>query len=237
MTKTPYSIRKNPTINTINIGGNKAVYIDDFLDDPAALVNYAQKSPFSPYPGKDEKKGYPGIRARVPDIYSYNITMLLEPLIKELFGAPAEKDIRKSVCAFSLITTKIEELGPQQLTPHFDSSTPNHIAVLLYLCDSKHGGTAFYRHNATGYEQITKNNVDNYLNTYHKELTNSPTKKNHYITESSENFTQIATIDAKFNRLVLYKGSLLHSAHVKSEESIDSNPQTGRLTVNTFYDF
>ena len=42
---------------------------------------------------------------------------------------------------------------------------------------------------------------------------------------------------ARFNRLVVYPGSLLHSACIHPVRSLSSDPRQGRLTVNTFYDF
>jgi len=42
---------------------------------------------------------------------------------------------------------------------------------------------------------------------------------------------------ARFNRLVVYRGSLLHSAVVNPQLSISADPRKGRLTLNSFYDF
>lgn len=44
-------------------------------------------------------------------------------------------------------------------------------------------------------------------------------------------------VQAEFNRMVIYKGSMLHAPYIDTAVSIDPNPKTGRLTVNTFYDF
>jgi len=42
---------------------------------------------------------------------------------------------------------------------------------------------------------------------------------------------------ARFNRLVVYPGSLLHTACINPACSVNADPRRGRLTVNTFYDF
>lgn len=231
-----YSPNENLKIETINIEDHKVLVIDNFLKHPQIMVNEAMHSQFSMYPGYEEKKGYPGIRAIAPRKYSYNITTYLEPIIKNEFDVPAHLDIRKSICAFSLMTIKPEELGPLQRTPHFDASTPNHIAVLLYLCDEKHGGTAFYRHNATGLNQITPDTREKYLDIYYDEI-NLRRPKPSYYNDSSELFTKIGMVNAKFNRLVIYRGSLLHAPYIDPAISISNNPRNGRLTVNTFYDF
>lgn len=231
-----YEPNENLIIERREIANNKLLVIDNFLKKPEEMKDQALISTYNPYPGHNEKKGYPGIRAAVPKYYSYNLTMLLEPIIKTEFEIPSHLDIRKSVCAFSLMTTEIQDLGPLQSTPHFDASTPYHIAVLLYLCDEEHGGTAFYRHNATMFDRITADNKEHYLDIYYEEL-NAKRPTPGYFNNSNEFFTKTGMVEAKFNRLVLYKGSMLHAPFIDPSISIDPNPATGRLTVNTFYDF
>jgi predicted urease superfamily metal-dependent hydrolase len=128
------------------------------------------------------------------------------------------------------------ELGPLQRTPHFDASTPYHMAVLLYLCNERHGGTGFYRHNATGLQQITESTREHYLDVYYQEI-NAKRPAQRYFDDSTEQFQFLGMIPAKFNRLVMYHGSLLHTACINPAISITDDPRKGRLTVNTFYDF
>ncbi|RQO56972.1 hypothetical protein DBR47_16405 [Paucibacter sp. KBW04] len=210
--------------------------MDDFLEQPEALLEAACRSSYSPYPGVAEKKGYPGIRAEAPADYSANLTELLEPLIKLNFGVPEDLPLRKSMCAFSLTTTAASELGPLQRTPHFDASTPYHMAVLLYLCGPEHGGTGFYRHKATGLQQITAETREQYLDEYYAEL-NRHHPPPRYFDDGDAHFSFLGMMPARFNRLVVYPGSLLHSACINPALSLSSNPRSGRLTVNTFYDF
>lgn len=236
MTTKKYSIQLPPTIQSVTIGEHQAIIIDNFLQDPYSMVEVAAQSPFFPYPGLETKKGYPGIRAEAPADYSHNLTDLLEPLIKLNFNIPEQLEVRKSICAFSLTTLPPEELGPLQCTPHFDASTSSHIAVLLYLCDERHGGTGFYRHNATGLQQITEDTREHYLDVYYEEInTQRPERK--YFHDSNAQFSFLGMIPAKFNRLVVYRGSLLHSACINPSLSVNANARSGRLTVNTFYDF
>jgi hypothetical protein len=231
-----FPIRMPPLIQSLSIGEHQAIVIDNFLQDPQSMVDVAAQSAFAAYPGTEARKGYPGMRADVPLDYSYGLTELLEPLIKLNFKVPETLEIRKSICAFSLTTTPAQALGPLQRTPHFDASTPNHMAVLLYLCDAHHGGTGFYRHNATGLQQITESDRERYLDIYYEEINQNPPAQR-YFDDTNAQFTFLGMIPAKFNRLVVYRGSLLHSACINPALSIDSNPRTGRLTVNTFYDF
>lgn len=231
-----FAIRMPPDIRSVAIGEHQAIIMDDFLVYPQHMLELATRSTFSPYPNLESRKGYPGIRAEAPADYSQSIAELLVPLIQTNFGVPEELPMRKSMCAFSLTTLPPSELGPLQRTPHFDASTPNHMAILLYLCDGRHGGTGFYRHNATGLQQITEATREHYLDTYYAEI-NAARPPQRYYDNSDAQFTLLGMIPAKFNRLVIYPGSLLHSACINPAISLSTDPRAGRLTVNSFYDF
>jgi hypothetical protein len=231
-----FAIRMPPDVQSVQVGEHAVVFIDDFLEDPQALVDAARRSAFEPYPGLAERKGYPGLRAPVPADYSARLTALMEPLIRLNFGVPEGLALRKSECAFSLTTMAPEALGPLQRTPHFDASTPHHMAVLLYLCGPEHGGTGFYRHRATGLQQVTADNREPFLDAYYAELNARPPAPR-YFDDSDAHFEFLGMMPARFNRLVVYRGSLLHSAVINPARSIDADPRTGRLTANSFYDF
>ncbi|MBU2979565.1 DUF6445 family protein [Alteromonas sp. C1M14] len=225
-------------MHTISIGEHKALCIDNFLDQPTQLIDYARHSQYDPYPGYQSKKGYPGVRAPAPQNYSYNLTTYIEPILKRVFNVGAGKDIRKSLCAMSLLTMAEDSLSPIQSTPHFDSSEPNHLAAILYLSGAEHGGTAFYRHCSTGIERITKQNVDGYLDRYYEELNTTALPTPTYRFDSNSQYTKIGYIEGVYNRLVVYPGGLIHNPYIKNSElSISTSPQNGRLTVNTFFDF
>lgn len=224
-----------PDIRSVQLGEHSIVFIDNFLADPQALVDAARQASFEPCPGADERRGYPGVRAPAPTAYSESLTALLEPLIKVNFGVPESLPVLKTPCAFSLTTVAPHELGPLQRVPHFDASTPHYMAVLLYLCDDRHGGTAFYRHRATGLQQITAENRDRYGALIYDQVDRQPAPLR-YFDDSDEQFELLGVMPARFNRLVVYRGSLLHSAIVNPQR-LSSDPRTGRLTVNTFYDF
>ncbi|MBO9687772.1 DUF6445 family protein [Roseateles chitosanitabidus] len=232
----PYSVRMPPEVQSVRVGDHSVVFIDDFLEDPLALVEAAAASRFERCAGLAERKGYPGIRAQAPAEYSAQLVELMDPLIKINFGVPEELGARKSPCSFSLTTVPPHELGELQRIPHFDASGPNYMAVLLYLCDGRHGGTGFYRHKATGLQRITRENVDRYQDACYGELDRQPPPPR-YFDDSSEHFEFLGMIPAKFNRVVIYPGSLLHTACVNPGLSVSDDPRQGRLTVNTFFDF
>jgi len=231
-----FAVRMPPDVRSVRIGDHEVVFIDDFLEDPDALHAQALEQRFQPYPGVREHMGYPGVRAEAPGDYTHHLVALVEPLIRINFGVPEALPLRKSMCAFSLITAAPGQLGPLQRTPHFDASTPHHMAVLLYLCGPEHGGTGFYRHRATGLQQITPETLDRYSDAYYGEIERVPPPPR-YFDDSDEHFSFLGMVPARFNRLVVYSGSLLHTACINPGLSISSDPRQGRLTVNTFYDF
>jgi hypothetical protein len=232
----PFAIRMPPDIQSVDIGGQSIVFIDNFLQDPQALVEVACRSRFEPSATRAVQKGYPGLRAAAPAAYTQTLTELVDPLIKVNFQVPEHLDVKVGLSAFSLTTTPPEELGPLQRMPHFDASTPHYMAAMLWLCDESHGGTGFYRHNATGWQRITAENREHYLDVCHEEV-NRRRPPARYFDRSDEQFTFLGMMPARFNRLVVYPGSLLHSACINPTRSLSSDPRHGRLTVNTFYDF
>ena len=230
-----FAVRMPPDIRSVQVGEHRVVVIDNFLDDPQPLVDAACEAAFKPCPGAEERRGYPGVRAPAPTAYSESLTALLDPLIKVNFGVPEALPVKKTPCMFSLTTVAPHELGPLQRVPHFDASTPHYMAVLLYLCDDRHGGTAFYRHRATGLQQIMAENRERYGAAIYDQVDRHPAPLR-YFDDSDEHFELLGVMPARFNRLVVYRGSLLHSAIVNPQR-LGSDPRTGRLTVNTFYDF
>ncbi len=230
---------ENLTVESVQIGNEnqKILIIDNLLKRPTDLVEFARKNEFEPYPCPRPGTGYPGVRLTPPAVYSDALMDLIKPILISEYDVPTGLELRKAVCSMSLTTVRPENLGSIQLTPHFDTSAYNQFAVLLYLCDEHHGGTAFYRHNATNYEVITVERSEGYTGIYFAELARRE-KRPVYFTESDEYFTKISQVNAKFNRMVIYRSCLIHSPYINNpEQSINSNPGTGRLTVNSFVAF
>jgi len=234
-----YTLNKNLSINLLNAAHaiQKIIVIDDLLENPQDLIEFAAQHSFKPAPGQSVGKGYPGIQLVPPPAYSQTITHFIKPLIQKEFGIAEAVEMRKSECAISLMTVKPEDLSPAQCVPHFDTSNINQFAIILYLCDQNHGGTAFYRHNATGFEFITPGTSDQYFDILFAEQKMRPPARR-YFTDSDQQFTKLGVLPAKFNRMVIYRSCTLHSPYLTNlEHSINADPRTGRLTVNTFVAF
>jgi hypothetical protein len=173
---------------------------------------------------------YPGLRSSAPPEYANAILEALAELIRSTFGLQDELVVTDST--FSIVATPPEKLVPFQRVPHYDSADQNRIALLHYL--SELGGTSFYRHRSTGLETITAEAQETYIRTVNAEVKASGMPPHQYVDGDTELFERIARYDAAFNRALIYRGSMLHSVNVPLGFIPDTNPRTGRLTVNTF---
>jgi len=210
----------------IGRGGHPVLVIDDFFPEVSALRADAAAKTFRPI-----GPHYPGIRAEVsPDLVSAFLRDLL-PLIRETFAIPGEIGLIESL--YSLLTTPEADLAPIQRLPHFDGLESERLALLHYLGAANMGGTAFYRHRATGYECVDHENYADYSAKLHDEVRRHGLPPAAYISGDTPLFEQIARFEARPNRALVYQGFLLHCADVPRIK-FSSDVATGRLTVNTF---
>lgn len=175
---------------------------------------------------------YPGVRSSAPPEYATAITSQLREIIFSTFGLAGELAITDST--FSLVATPADKLVAFQRVPHFDSTDPNRIALLHYLCGPEHGGTSFYRHRATGIELVTEENRARYINAVNVEAKTHGMPPPRFIDEDTEIFERIARYECAFNRALIYRGRILHSVNTPRQFVPSANPRLGRLTVNTF---
>jgi len=173
---------------------------------------------------------YPGVRSSAPPDYVRGSVAMLQDLIRSTFDLAGELAITDST--FSLVLTPPQKLVPFQRVPHFDSADPNRIAVLHYLSDR--GGTSFYRHRKSGIEIVTADLQERYMRLVNTEVNTIGMPPAEYVDGDTPLFERTARYDAVFNRMLIYRGCMLHSVNVPPGFVPDANPRTGRLTVNTF---
>src|SRR5690606_30237390 len=123
--------------------------IDQAVADPDRLVRKAARGHFTP-----QGAMFPGLRIRAPLSYEVFLERLLRPLLAEHFGLPEQGRFGFPMCHYSLVTLPPERLSFLQRVPHVDSVQANGLATVHYLFRGDWGGTAFYRHRATGYECV-----------------------------------------------------------------------------------
>lgn len=202
------------------------IVIDDVWPDARGLFEHAAAR-------QDYRASslyYPGIRCAAPREYAQGIVDSLADLMRRELGIGGDPKITD--CVISLVLTPPEKLVPFQRVPHYDSTDPNRIALLHYLCAS--GGTSFYRHRATGTETVTAAAEDAYIRAVNADVRAHGMPPPAYVDGDTEIFERIARYDAAFNRALVYRGSMLHSVNVPTGFVPDPDPRTGRLSVNTF---
>ena len=148
----------------------------------------------------------------------------LAPVLERAFNA---KGFRCLEASFSMVTTPVSKLRPQQRAPHFDSLDPGYVAILHYLTPC--AGTAFYRQRATGIERLTAENLQSY-----RDGLGAGDEPDNYIVGSNARYEQTGRVDGVVDRMVLYRGALLHSGIIPDDPAATAGCFPGRLTANIF---
>ncbi|RYY76909.1 MAG: hypothetical protein EOO52_05295 [Gammaproteobacteria bacterium] len=211
--------------------GNEKVptlVVDNFLNDPQMLIKYCiDTNSFN-----NADSFYPGLRMPAPELYIHAIRHYLGDLIEEIFGL--KKDAwRGGRSVYSMVVTPPRQMKDRQCVPHVDSFNKSDLACVHYLCGATKGGTSLYRHRKTGYEIINDGRIARYNQVAIEEGILNVTPKS-YMNGSNKFFEQIACVDALFNRFVMYPANVLHSGNIAPDFDFDPNPNTGRLTLNSF---
>jgi hypothetical protein len=219
-------------VEKLAIGRERAplLVIDNFVADPDRLVKKAATAQFTP-----GGRFYPGIRAKAPPSYEHFLATRLQPLFSEYFGL-ACRSFRLTMCHYSLVTTPPEQLSLLQCLPHVDSLAPEGLATIHYLFKGTLGGTAFYRHRATGYEYLDDVRGPLYSRALEAECAGPTRPASEYINGDTALFEQVGRAEGVFNRMLVYRRNSLHSGAIDRAFVPDPNPRTGRLSINSFLD-
>jgi hypothetical protein len=213
-----------------HIGNERApvAIVEDAWPEPRSLVESAvARTDYSV-----RSLYYPGVRSSAPPEYAHGMTDRLREIIASTFGMRGELSITD--CTFSLVATPADKLVGFQRVPHFDSTDPNRLAVLHYLCGPERGGTSFYRHRATGTEVVSEEVRERYVKAVNAEVKSHGMPPARFIDEDTAMFERIAKYECAFNRVLIYRGNSLHSVTTPPDFVPSPDPRAGRLTVNTF---
>lgn len=223
-----------PQIERLRLANGGACYvIDDALADPDALVQFAvaQRGRFNPvdfsaYPGNYLEMPAP-VAARLGDFFSEHL--------RRAFDA---RRIVHMQCRLSLVTLPPHALRPYQSICHADGQDidPRHSiqASVLYLFkDETLGGTSFYEparspaQTAALFRDAVALSAEAFTRRYGI--------AKGYIHASNDWFVHIGRVAAKWNRIVFYDGSMLHSGDIFAPDRLSADPLRGRLTLNGFF--
>ena len=217
-------------IERLTIGVERAplLVIDNLVADPDELVEMAAGKTFG-----DVASYYPGVRAKVPLTFQRFLLDELRGEFANTFGSVASQ-LRFTACHFSLITTPKEGLTYMQRIPHVDSLFNHELALILYLFRANLGGTAFYRHRKTGFEVIDQSRHAEYWQHIQDEQAEVERGPPGYISGNTDFYEQVGHQECRFNRMLVYRRTSLHSGAVPPDFVPVSDPRRGRLSLNGF---
>lgn len=225
----------DPRVELLRVGQEQSpvLILDGLLAGGERLVDFAADTA-ELAPVKAAVNFYPGVRAPAPPGYVQALVTALRPYLAEIFGV-ATGGKAHVTCALSMAVLPADQATWAQRLPHIDTTSPTQLAILHYLCGPPHGGTAFYRHRATGFETIDPTRGPAYLAALREEMAAGAAQADEgYIVASNALFEQTAVVAPAFDRIVVYASNLLH-AGVLSDRPVDTDPRRGRLTANTFF--
>ena len=218
---TPFAFNQNATVEVARIGrrGIEVTLIDNVLHDPGGVsaLGFAQTY------AEDRTNFYPGFRAAMPESFSTAFRAWLTPIL--------QRTIDCDTSFFSVVATASKDLLPIQRIPHYDSTDPHLFAAVIYLCDSRFSGTAFYRHRRTGFEEITEENVKNYTLALNSDMQLHGAPNKEYIGGDTAMFETIFSNELKFNSAIVYPARTLHAAKIAKQFDPPKGKNDWRLTV------
>lgn len=223
-----------PRIETLHIAGRHACHvIDDALLDPDALVEHAVKhaGDFT----EAAHNAYPGPELRMTDAFSAQLDAFFSMHLRDRF---AVRRTERMYSRLSLATTPPDRLRPAQSICHVDrlSVSPAHriVASVLYLFDDPDlGGTAFYAPKHPPEVILPMIHASGQMDAAAFETAYGV--RTGYMTASNAWFEKRLSVPARFNRLIVYEGTVFHSGEIVHPERLSRDPRTGRLTLNGFF--
>jgi len=214
-------------------GGGKVYVIDDFAQDPDALVALAQSagSRFQAPPGHP----YPGPQLDLPD----SMAAELDAFFRRQLGGPLHTGAPLGMSArFSRVTQDAATLDGRQRICHRDDSSlgPDEMisACVHYLFkDEQLGGTVFFRSLMSEADTAQLRRDAGMLDpsAFGDKYGIAPS----YMTDSNRYFEVIGRVPAKWNRAIFYDGGIFHSGDVGRASSAAYREFPGRLTINAFF--
>lgn len=200
----------------------------DFLSAPQSVLDFSALQKFAKI-----TPHYPGVRAPLPSAVCEAWLASLHPTLDRVFGAPSQG--WRMEAWFSIVTALPEQLTPLQCFPHVDGTDPDQIAMMLYLHNTPHGGTGFFRHISTGLESLSDESFPAYRSALEADVRRTGLPPRAYTTDGAPLFKRIHASEGRFNEAIFYRGNLLHSGLIDARADLSPDPQKGRLTINAFF--
>lgn len=230
----PLRLNPRPHVQQVAIpGAPPCLVVDEALLEPEAWVQYAaeQRDQFEDQPFN----GFPGPELRLPEPSLASLD--------EFFAAHARRELgaRRTLRRYarlSMVSRSVPQLQPWQWFCHTDrlEDGPGQCvaASVLYLFkDPALGGTSFYRplRSPEQTAALVQASAQMPAAQFSERFGIAPG----YMTGGNAWFEPLATVPARFNRLILYSGNVFHSGDIRHPERLSPDVRQGRLTLNGFF--
>ena len=222
-----------PRVEIVRIDARQvAVVLDDALLDPDALVRRAVE--YADAFVEASHNAYPGPELPLPDAVTAQLETCFARHARALLGA--RRTLRRH-SRLSITACPPDRLQPRQWLPHVDrlEAGPGQriAASVLYLFrDPALGGTGFYRPRRP-LPEVARLVQDS------SQLSPEAFTARYGIApgypDASDWFEKIATVPARYNRMVCYLGTVFHAGEIRAPERLAGDPASGRLTLNGFF--
>lgn len=225
--------RPNPTVRRIPLfDGQECLVVDDALVEPAAMVAWAcaRRADFRP-----TGHAYPGVELWLDDRHTAQLADFFMAHPGPVLGAAS---VVNAACRASLVSVPPASLAPLQRICHRDNrgvpEGERMFASVLYLFeDPALGGTSFYRARRPQPEVEALVHDSRVLRGPAFEA-RYPELGSGYMVEGNDWFERVASVPARFNRIVFYDGGVFHSGDICCPDRMSADPAAGRLTINGF---
>lgn len=223
----------------VEVAGTTALILDNVYRDPDYVRGLALSLNYHRAAG-----AYPGYFAFV-SISSDPLREIVDSVLEERLGHELTfTPFYQDDLAFAVITKRGDELVPGQRLPHFDDFCDYAGLVYLNPPEQSAGGTAFWRHRATGLELarnapgsaslVAKFGVSDERELAKRLLSEGVPAGTGYVTDSTETWELTQTIPMKYNRFVFYNANIFHSP-LYDERDFGEELNARRLTQNLYF--
>jgi hypothetical protein len=233
-TQPTIAFNPQPTIERVQLASGHACFIvDNVLIDPESLVVWAaaQRPAFRAV----DFNAYPGTYLMLPTSFNER---LQEFFTRHMRGGFDARRLIQMHSRLAMVTLPTHALRPYQWLCHSDNFAlePAHSiqASVLYLFkDPALGGTSFYEpvRSVGETKQLFADSTALGREAFSARYGIAPG----YMHGSNAYFNHLGSVQARFNRMIVYDGSVLHSGDITSPEKLSDDPLQGRLTWNGFF--
>lgn len=224
----------DPVVEQVRLDDGASCYVvDNALVDPEGVRAWAiaQRAVFRPV----DFSAYPGKYLMLPLELHAALQSFYTRHIRPRFDA---RRLMTMHCRLAMVTTPPAALRPPQWLCHADNflvpAEQSIQASVLYLFDNAaFGGTSFYRPLRSQseirqlFDDSTRMGAGDFTRRYGLRAS--------FMHGDNDYFACTGCIPARWNRLVFYDGSMLHSGDILTPERLNDDPATGRLTFNGFF--